>query len=259
LAIPRRVREDQALLSVNGSGGEDGMMSGPSHPSQKSLGKPVQGVRIRPARGSEQNLKSLQCHELVKYLLESKDPDAWGELTERIRPCVRGTAANRLRKSNRQPTPDLLDDLEHDAYLKLMANDYRVLRKLQWPDDDAIYRYVKVTATSVTLDWIRKNRIEPEPIDFDKHAFPVACRLGDYAIHRHEIDKCLFTLSEEPRFQRDRAIFWLYYRWRYSAGQIARLPSVNLPVKTVENILLRLKGVVRSRLDAGRAKGTAAN
>jgi RNA polymerase sigma-70 factor (ECF subfamily) len=55
-----------------------------------------------------------------------------------------------------------------------------------------------------------------------------------------EIDGILKTLSHEPNFERDHAIFWLYYSQGLTAKEIAALPDIKLGVKGVESVLLRL-------------------
>jgi RNA polymerase sigma factor (sigma-70 family) len=213
--------------------------------------------RIHYGDGSTMNLKSAPIREVLEYFLDTQDSAAWAEFAIRIRPYIRAAVARRLRKSN-QPAPrELVEDLEQEAHVKLIAHNYQVLRNLRWIHDEAIFPYATVIATHVALDWMRKNKIDPNPLDENENP-EIHLRRSqgdDNEILRRQIDRCLFTLAGEPHFKRDRAIFWLYYRWGYRAGQIAKLPSVNLPVKTVENILLRLRVVIRSRLEADGHKG----
>jgi hypothetical protein len=64
-----------------------------------------------------------------------------------------------------------------------------------------------------------------------------------------EIDRTLKTLSHEPNFERNYAIFWLYYRHGLSAKEISDLPSVKLSVKGVKSVLLQLKRQIWSALE----------
>jgi RNA polymerase sigma-70 factor (ECF subfamily) len=65
----------------------------------------------------------------------------------------------------------------------------------------------------------------------------------------------LKTLSSSPTYERDVAIFWLYYEQGYTAKEISLLPTVQLTVKGVESTLLRLTRFIR---DQGGAAGAAA-
>jgi len=48
--------------------------------------------------------------------------------------------------------------------------------------------------------------------------------------------------------QRDRTIFWLYYRQGLTAKEIGALPSIGLSLKGVESTLHRLTQLVREHL-----------
>ena len=50
--------------------------------------------------------------------------------------------------------------------------------------------------------------------------------------------------------ERDRAIFWLYYRQGLTAEEIAGLPAVTLSAKGVESVLRRVAQWLRIQLDA---------
>jgi RNA polymerase sigma-70 factor (ECF subfamily) len=63
-----------------------------------------------------------------------------------------------------------------------------------------------------------------------------------------EIDTILKVHAHEPNFERDRAIFWLYYRTGLTAKAIAALPGVKLSAKGVESTLLRLTRQIRVAL-----------
>jgi RNA polymerase sigma factor (sigma-70 family) len=243
LATHKSIPKGLVRHSLNGSWQETAS-SGST--DQKVLSETNAADRIRPGGGLTMDLNDAPIRKVVEHFLQSQDPDAWAEITKRLRPIIRAAAAKRLRRSNQLAPPELLEDIEQDTHLKLMARNYEVLRNLKWGHDEAIYPYVAVAATRVVLDRLRKNKITPVSLDENQHT--VRPKAIDDNIRREQIDKCLFTLSHEPNFKRDRAIFWLFYCWGYRAGQIARLPSVNLPEKTVENILQRLRGVVKSLL-----------
>jgi len=63
-----------------------------------------------------------------------------------------------------------------------------------------------------------------------------------------EVDEALCSVPSSQDAKRDRAIFFLYYRYGLTAPAIARLPSVNLTAKGVESVIYRLTQAVRERL-----------
>jgi RNA polymerase sigma-70 factor (ECF subfamily) len=49
-------------------------------------------------------------------------------------------------------------------------------------------------------------------------------------------------------FVRDHTVFWLYYRDGLTASEISRLPGLDLSLKGVESLLLRMARMVKQRL-----------
>jgi RNA polymerase sigma-70 factor (ECF subfamily) len=214
----------------------------------------VNGHRIPPVTPLTMDWKDLPIKELLEYCLRTKDPAAWSEFIRRIDPITKGAIVKRLRLWI-QPTPDLVDDLAQDTRAKLFANDARALRNLHCAHENAVFGFVKVVAANVAEDYRRsrsgKMRAKEESLEIIEQKSATGSKEKDLNILREQIDKCLLGLAGGPAFARDRAIFWLYYRWGYTAKQIARLPSINLPIKDVENLLLRLVRLVKSKLKQG--------
>ena len=123
-------------------------------------------------------------------------------------------------------------------------------------DDNSIFKFVKVVGRSAAIDWLRKNKIlkDPEELDdsYESRSRP-APNPADGEVFRSEVDMCLQTLASNPNYKRDRAIFWLFYRYGYRDSEIAAL--VKLPTKTVQNILQKYVRVVKLRLRKDKGKG----
>jgi RNA polymerase sigma-70 factor, ECF subfamily len=64
-----------------------------------------------------------------------------------------------------------------------------------------------------------------------------------------EVDKALQAAGAS---ERDRAIFWLYYRDGLTAAAIASLKSLGLSTKGVESLILRLTRSVKADLAENR-------
>jgi hypothetical protein len=63
-----------------------------------------------------------------------------------------------------------------------------------------------------------------------------------------EIDDRLKRGLSGPDQERDRMIFWLYFRQGMSTKEIASLPSVGLGMKGVGSVIERLKQYVREQI-----------
>jgi len=199
------------------------------------------------------DFKKTPIRELVDYLLQTNDPAAWAEFQNRISRTVRGGIAKRLR---RWKTDELIADLEQETYLKLISRDYKALRTFEWRDDhDCVFKFTKLIATNVVLDFYRDKDNEiflnPESLDVMTDQRRTGHENADLNLLRDKINKCLHAWSSEKDFERDKAIFWLFYRQGFTAKQIAGLPSINLSEKKVENILQKLVRRVKDQLGKG--------
>jgi RNA polymerase sigma-70 factor (ECF subfamily) len=243
----------------------NGNLNVPSRPSDGRKPKSdanapsANSARITLLLTSHMDLQTASNQKLLEYCLRTDDQLAWMEFKRRLKSLIRGVIARRLDYGSDR-SPESIDDLEQDVYVKLFANDCRVLRKFQWPTDESIFSYVTATARSVVEDHRRKRKNDPlnrgESLDDPDRNVPSKDRgNSDCRILRGQIDKCLrISFGSEPEFKRDRAMFWLYYRWGYTAKQIACIPSIGLPVKKVENILQRLGRAVKSMLESDSRK-----
>src|SRR5215472_3235649 len=194
--------------------------------------------------------EEIPIRELLNLCLSSRNEELWQRFVRRTQPLIANVIINALRRW-REPSPSLVDDLIQDTYLRLFANDCKALRGIRNEHENAIFGYVKVTASNTTIDHFRQPRnkvpeveltdpvIPPLPDGFDRMQFT---RLKD------QIQARLETLSSAETCQRDQAIFWLYYEQAYTAKEISLLPNMRLSVKGVESTLQRLVRYIKEGL-----------
>jgi RNA polymerase sigma-70 factor (ECF subfamily) len=154
------------------------------------------------------------------------------------------------------------DDLVQETYLKLCAEDCRLLRTFEFRQPEAIYGYLKVVTTNVVHDHFKRVRaakrgagetaqdIESDGIQALSSSKPIYSSQAsmERTILLREIDLHLARSISAEELPRSRLIFWLYYRSGLSASGIASLPSIGLTTKGVESALLRLTRLVRRAL-----------
>ena len=103
-----------------------------------------------------ESYSSLSIEELVRRCSASRSADAWEEFVRRfhrlIATVILRTAA-RLGDSSRQT----VDDLIQETYLKLCAEDSRILRSFEQQRPDAFIGYVKVVAANVARDHFKSS------------------------------------------------------------------------------------------------------
>jgi RNA polymerase sigma-70 factor, ECF subfamily len=191
--------------------------------------------------------EEVPIRELLNLCLVSEDEELWHKFVRRTQPLIANVIINTLRRW-REPSPSLVDDLIQETYLKLFANDRKALRGIRNEHENAIFGYLKVAASNTTVDYFRqpKNKVpELELIDPVVPPLPDGFDRIEFEQLKDKIQARLESLSSSDTYQRDQAIFWLYYEQGYTAKEISLLPNLDLSLKGVESTLVRLVRFVR--------------
>jgi RNA polymerase sigma-70 factor (ECF subfamily) len=189
----------------------------------------------------------------------------------RFNPLISRVVFRTARRCGNCSRP-LLDDLVQDTYLKLCADDCRLLRTFQVRRPDAIYGFLKVVTANVVHDHFKAARAVKRgsgdmPVSVEFGEPESASRSSNYSqeqastersILLREIEDHLKKSLSTSELDRGRLIFRLYYRLGLSSSAIASLPNIGLTTKGVESYLLRLTNIVKAaiaeRLVDGRDK-----
>lgn len=205
--------------------------------------------------------RTLSVQELLRLCLESDDQAAWREFVRRVQPTIVRVIRKTLIRIRpwKVSSPQEIDDLVQETFAKLFANNARALREFDSRHENALFGFVKVVASNVAHDHVRKLMSDKdgagrEPEDLDKAQHVAASGFGsaktaERDIRMAEIQRCLESLASDPNYARDCAIFWLYFRQGYTAKEISELPGIGLSVKGVESVLLRLIRVLREKMN----------
>lgn len=206
----------------------------------------------------------MSLEELLKACAENGSAADWEEFVRRFHTLI---AAVALRTAQRwgNASSTLVDDLIQDTYLKICRDRTRLLSEFTPHHPESFYGYLKVVTANVVHDHFRAERSQKrgsgqpeESVDEVPMAASsaMASPAGDPErdILLKEVDTALCSSLAGKEQTRDRAIFWLYYRYGLSAPDIARLPSISLSVKGVESAIHRLTRLVREKLTAGKSE-----
>jgi RNA polymerase sigma-70 factor (ECF subfamily) len=203
----------------------------------------------------------LSAQELVQLCLDSKDEASWTEFVRRFQPLLAGVVTKCLFHRTRRVSPALIDDLVQEAYIKLIASHFKALRKFDFRHENAFFGFLKVVASHVVEDHFRKptpDRPGREEEDIETLKIAPTSKHGieqsELEILLREVDECLAEHASDPNFTRDHTIFWLYYRQGLTAKAISQLPGIDLNVKGVESVLMRLICQLRARLAIPRKR-----
>jgi len=209
------------------------------------------------SRDAPVRVTSLSHDELIRACIQLGDGAAWEEFVRRFRPVIAGTV---MRTASRfgENAPALIDDLVQETYLKICANHCRILREFKPRAAEAVFGLMKTVAFSVTQDYFRGGLATKRGAGRPGKAFDgyiesaVACGEGlpqmERAILIRQIDDHLLAVTDPATRDRDRQIFWLYYRHGMTTRAIASIPGLGLTQKGVESAIQRLASQVRTRL-----------
>jgi RNA polymerase sigma-70 factor (ECF subfamily) len=200
--------------------------------------------------------QSLPVEELLHECSRNPRPGAWAEFTERFDQPIARIISSLCRKMG-QASFDVVDDLTQETYLRLCANNYSLLVNFRPQHANAFWGYIRDAATSVVYDYLRSRhaikRDAASTVDLDHAVHYVQATRGrveslENEILLNEIDDLLLRRGTGLTQEKERKIFWLYYRDGLTAQAISSLPDMGLTVKGVESALLRLTRFVKKSL-----------
>ncbi len=200
---------------------------------------------------------SLSDQDLVCRCARSRDDEAWREFGCRFERPISLTVIRTASLWGGATRRDI-EDLVQETYLKLWQDRCRHLRDFAIRHPTAILGYVKTIAANVTHDYFKSRRSEKgggnkphvSTSDVDPEAGnDVHGSEGRIAfeIVLKEVDEYLSS-STGPDAERDRMIFWLYFRQGMSTREMASLPTIGLKAKGVGAVIERLKHCVREQI-----------
>ena len=194
--------------------------------------------------------------DLIAVCLETGSESAWCELVFRLQPLIASTILRVVRRYN-HPNRSVVDDLVQETFLKLCRNEFKALREFDHRHEASIFGYVRTVAASAANDYFRAFNAQKragehavDPQDLINAAIATDATAEDRLLIR-EIESCLERVTDN---ERDRSIFWLYYRQGFTAVDIAGFPGIELTAKGIESCLLRLIKAVKREMSPGKHK-----
>ena len=200
-------------------------------------------------------------NELAMACAHSADAAEWQDFVCRCIPLASLVALRVSRMWVSEPARSTVDDIVQEVFLKLCEQERRILRDFEPRGEDSFFGLLRIVTASVANDYFRRiystkrgGKVVTMPLmDDDAQMPPEGARpvaRMQQATLMAELDEKLRSAPEEIG-ERDRALFWLYYRQGYTAEEIARLSATGLTAKGVESALRRvtvwLRGQVGSK------------
>src|SRR5262245_9867188 len=154
---------------------------------------------------------------------------------------------------------EIVADLVQEIYLKLCSDQCRLLREFEPQYPDAFFGYLKVISVNFVNDHFkavladkRGRGLQFSPIEEVNHRVSTTSERGlssaEFKVLYDEIDSLLRKLLQGDTAERDRTIFWLYYRTGLTTAAIASLSPINMNPKSVESVIHRLTQLLKKEL-----------
>jgi RNA polymerase sigma-70 factor, ECF subfamily len=194
--------------------------------------------------------------QLLRSCAHSANAEAWEEFVRRFQPLIAGVVM-RVAERYGQTGSGVVDELVQETFMKLCRNDSKALKEFKAEHDGAVYGFLKTVALNVAIDHFRS--LQPrteEPLEDWQAAAAEASAGGtasaEMSVLMEQVDGALTRSTSGETRERDRTVFWLYYKHGFTAKAIAALPAVGLSVKGVETVIFRLTKAIRKSLTVPR-------
>ena len=207
----------------------------------------------KPTRYSSLSLKDVVC-----LCAGPCDDEAWEEFVSRVgRPL--SLIIMRTASMWGKPSRSLVEDLIQVTYVKLWEGGRSLLRDFAVQRPEAILGYLKRTAANATHDYFKHghsqssggDQLHVSTADVDPEAGIEVHGSQEriaFEVFLNEIDEHLKHCLSGPDQERDRMIFWLYFRQGMTTKEIASLPAIGLGTKGVGSVIERLKRSIRDQI-----------
>jgi RNA polymerase sigma-70 factor (ECF subfamily) len=201
---------------------------------------------------------SMSAEELVRACAESNDNAAWDEFVSRFNKPIT-LSVIRVAHQWGEFAREVVDDLVQEIYLKLCTDRCRLLLDFATRHPEAILGYIKTTAANAARDHFKsyfsqkrgsgRTNESLEGVDpaGGNEAFGSPSAI-EHEVLLRQIEAILPTCSPESERERNRLIFWLYYRQGMTAKAIASLAVIGLSAKGVESVIVRLTRLLREHI-----------
>ena len=205
------------------------------------------------------NGSSTSMNDLAKACAHSADAADWGELVRRCAPLASLVALRIVRQWLGSPSPATVDDIVQEIFLKLCEQERRILRNFEPRGEDSFLGLLRLVSASVATDYFRRlysakrgGKVVTMPLMEEGAQLPAAsvnpaAQMRQSALLA-QLDGKLRS-APEMIGERDRTLFWLYYRQGFTAEEIASLAGSGLTAKGVESALRRVTIWLRAQVE----------
>lgn len=208
------------------------------------------------------NFRTLSSTELSRLCVDAGNAEAWREFIGRFHKIIAVTVL-RVARQWGSDSSALVDDLTQEAYLRLCAEQCRLLRNFAAApgSEDNLGALLRVIAANVTHDYFRtrsaakrggslRNAFAELPDEEILSDLWTGADQVEREVQIREIERALSTAPDSEVTVRERLIFRLYFRQGLTANAIAAIPALKLTTKGVESAIHRTTRYLRDQFSA---------
>jgi len=204
------------------------------------------------------NTSLLSDNELLRLCLHSVEADAWNEFVRRFQRPIALVVLRTLRLWG-MTSSSRVDDVIQEVFLRLCAEDCKLLRRFAGDQQGSLAGYIKVIAAGVAHDQMRASGRQKRGGNFEmseddvgeleaRIPAPAQEQAVERAIQMREIEDVLASFVPDTITERDRTIFDLYFKQGFTAKDIGSIASIGLSIKGVESSIHRTTTELRRTL-----------
>jgi RNA polymerase sigma-70 factor (ECF subfamily) len=202
-------------------------------------------------------------NDLAQACAHSANAAEWDEFVRRCMPLASLVALRAARQWLSSPSPATVADIVQEVFLKLCEQERRILRDFRPRGEDSFLGLLRIVAASVATDYFRRQYSEKRggkvvtmPLIEDGSVFaPTSSQPAAQMRQSALLSQLDGKLRSAPDVigERDRSIFWLYYRQGFTAGEIAGMAGAGLTAKGVESALRRVTVWLRGQIEGEKS------
>ena len=206
-------------------------------------------------------------NDLAKACALSADAAEWAEFLRRCTPLASLVAMRVSRSWVNVSSPATVNDIVQEIFMKLCEQERRILREFEPRGEDSFLGLLRLVSASVANDYFRRTHSAKRGGKVVTMALAEEGAPGPSAsVHPTaglEQQVLLAQLDQKLRSapevicERDRALFWLYYRQGLTAEEIAGLAGAGLTPKGVESALRRVAKWLRGEVERQKSENPA--
>jgi RNA polymerase sigma-70 factor (ECF subfamily) len=205
----------------------------------------------------------LSVNELAKVCAHSSNAAEWEEFLRRCNPLASLIVARVVRMWTQSASPAIVEDILQEVFLKLCEQNRRILREFEAREEDSFLALLRIISGSVANDYFRrlntaKRGGKSVTSSLCEDTFPVHSSGRDskelqQAVLLSQLDRMMLS-SPSAVSDRDRRLFWLYFRQGFTAEEIAGMTGSGLTPKGVESALRRVSKWIKEEMEERRSK-----